>query len=182
VGIARVAVNGLNGVPTLYTTYYRAIEYIPSMRFTMSYVLVEPKSVAAVAAIKRKVAQLGYVALTKEEFNQGIADYYTYRTGVGTNILLMVVIAFIVGLSISGKPFIPLFSRTWRSLARSRPSAPRPRADLHDPVHGHVHRADRLRAGGRFRHRDDLDRAVPLPTMRRPSRSGTWGWPSGWSS
>jgi len=32
------------------------------MRFTMSYVLVEPKSVAAVAAIKRKVAQLGYVA------------------------------------------------------------------------------------------------------------------------
>jgi len=105
VGIARVAVNGLNGVPTLYTTYYRAIEYIPSMRFTMSYVLVEPKSVAAVAAIKRKVAQLGYVALTKEEFNQGIADYYTYRTGVGTNILLMVVIAFIVGLSISGQTF-----------------------------------------------------------------------------
>jgi putative ABC transport system permease protein len=49
VGIARVAVNGLNGVPTLYTTYNRAIEYIPSTRFTLSYVLVQPKSDAAVA-------------------------------------------------------------------------------------------------------------------------------------
>jgi len=105
VGIARVAVNGLNGVPTLYTTYNRAIEYIPSTRFTLSYVLVQPKSAAAVAGIKQKVAKLGYVALTKDEFNKGIADYYTYRTGVGTNILLMVVIAFIVGLSISGQTF-----------------------------------------------------------------------------
>ena len=105
VGIARVAVNGLNGVPTLYTTYNRAIEYIPSMRFTMSYVLVQPKSAAGVAGIKQKVAKLGYVALTKDEFKKGIADYYTYKTGVGTNILLMVVIAFIVGLSISGQTF-----------------------------------------------------------------------------
>jgi putative ABC transport system permease protein len=105
VGIARVASNGLNGVPTLYTTYYRAIEYIPSMRFTMSYVLVQPKSQAGVAAIKRQVAKLGYVAFTKDEFNERISNYYTYQTGIGTNILLMTVISFIVGLSISGQTF-----------------------------------------------------------------------------
>jgi putative ABC transport system permease protein len=105
VGVARVASNGLNGVPTLYTTYYRAIEYIPSMRFTMSYVLVRPKSAAGVAGIKRQVANLGYVAFTKDEFNQRISHYYTYQTGIGTNILLMTVISFIVGLSISGQTF-----------------------------------------------------------------------------
>jgi putative ABC transport system permease protein len=105
VGIARVASNGLNGVPTLYTTYYRAIEYIPSMRFVMSYVLVRPKSEAVVAGIKQKVASLGYVALTKSEFNNRISDFYTYQTGIGTNILLMTVISFIVGLSISGQTF-----------------------------------------------------------------------------
>ncbi|MGA2603131.1 MAG: ABC transporter permease [Verrucomicrobiia bacterium] len=105
VGIARVAVNGLNGVPTLYTTYNRAIEYIPSMRFTMSYVLVQPKSEAAVAGIKRQVARLGYVALTRDEFNKRISDYYVYQTGVGTNILLMTVISFVIGLSISGQTF-----------------------------------------------------------------------------
>jgi putative ABC transport system permease protein len=105
VGIARVASNGLNGVPTLYTTYYRAIQYIPSMRFTMSYVLVQVKSDAAVAGVKEQVAKLGYVAFTKDEFNNRISDYYTYQTGVGTNILLMTVISFIVGLSISGQTF-----------------------------------------------------------------------------
>jgi putative ABC transport system permease protein len=105
VGIARVAANGLNGVPTLYTTYHRAIEYIPSTRFTMSYVLVQPKNDAAIAGIKRQVAKLGYVAFTKDEFNNRITHYYTYQTGIGTNILLMTIIAFIVGLSISGQTF-----------------------------------------------------------------------------
>ena len=105
VGIARVAANGLNGVPTLYTTYNRAREYLPTTRFKMSYVLVQPKNAAAVAGIKAQVAKLGYVAFTKEEFNQRITNFYTYKTGIGTNILLMTVIAFIVGLSISGQTF-----------------------------------------------------------------------------
>jgi len=105
VGIAKVVSNGLNGVPTLYTTYHRAIEYIPSMRFTMSYVLVQPKSDADVVRIKQQVAKLGYVARTKSDFKSLISDYYVYQTGVGTNILMMTVIAFIVGLSISGQTF-----------------------------------------------------------------------------
>jgi len=105
VGIARVASNGLNGVPTLYTTYTRAIEYIPTTRFTISYVLLQTKNDGAVAGIKQQVAKLGYVALTKEEFNKRITDFYTYKTGIGTNILLMTVISFIVGLSISGQTF-----------------------------------------------------------------------------
>ena len=105
VGIAKVAANGLNGVPTLYTTYNRAIEYLPTTRFTISYVLLQPKSPAAVAGIKAQVAKLGYVALTKDEFNQRIANFYTYQTGIGTNILMMTVISFLVGLSISGQTF-----------------------------------------------------------------------------
>ena len=105
VGVANVAANGLNGVPTLYTTYNRAIEYIPGTRFTISYILVQAKSDAAIAGIKQEVAKLGYLALTKDEFNSRIADYYTYQTGIGTNILLMTVISFIVGLSISGQTF-----------------------------------------------------------------------------
>ncbi len=105
VGIARVASNGLNGVPTLYTTYNLATAYIPSTRFTISYILVQPKNDAAVAGIKAQVAKLGYMAFTKAEFNQRISDFYTYQTGIGTNILLMTVISFLVGLSISGQTF-----------------------------------------------------------------------------
>jgi len=105
VGIAKVNANGLNGVPTLYTTYNRAIQYIPSTRFTISYVLAQAKSDADIAGIKRQVAKLGYLALTKSEFNERISSYYTYQTGIGTNILLMTIISFIIGLSISGQTF-----------------------------------------------------------------------------
>ena len=104
-GVARVASNGLFGVPTLYTTLSRAVQYVPSARFTTSFVLVEPKSAAAIPGIKTAVARLGYLALTREEFNQKIAAFYTFKTGIGANIMLMSVISFVVGLSISGQTF-----------------------------------------------------------------------------
>lgn len=105
VGTARVASSALFGVPTLYTTYSRALQYIPNSRFTMSYLLVEPKSPADVATIKARVTAAGYLALTRDEFVQKISDFYMYKTGIGTNMMLMTLISFIVGLSISGQTF-----------------------------------------------------------------------------
>jgi len=105
VGIGRVSSSALFGVPTLYTTYSRALQYIPNARFTISYLLVEPKSRADIAAIKARVAAVGYVALTREEFVSKISDFYMYQTGIGTNMMLMTLISFIVGLSISGQTF-----------------------------------------------------------------------------
>jgi len=105
VGVGRVAANGLFGVPSLYTVYSRAVTYLPVARFTQSYILVEPKSGGDVAQIKRQVARLGYLALTAGEFDQRTADFYKYQTGVGVNIMIMTMIAFVVGLSISGQTF-----------------------------------------------------------------------------
>ncbi len=105
VAIAHVASSSLFGVPTLYTTYNRALLYLPNTRFTISYLLVEPKSPADVPSIKEQVAAAGYLALTREEFVAKIARFYMYQTGVGTNMLLMTLISFIVGLSISGQTF-----------------------------------------------------------------------------
>jgi putative ABC transport system permease protein len=64
VGIAEVASGGLFGIPTMYTTYNRAIQYIPTPRFTVSYILVEPKEEEAIARIQQQVKLLGYQALT----------------------------------------------------------------------------------------------------------------------
>ncbi len=104
-GIAKVTTSGLFGVPTLYTTYTRAIQYIPNTRFTISYILVEPKSPAAVPYIQRQVKALGYEALTKDQFMKKISNFYMYQTGLGTNVFLMTIISFVVGLSISGQTF-----------------------------------------------------------------------------
>jgi len=105
VGTARVASSGLFGVPTLYTTYNRCLQYIPNSRFTVSYVLVEPKTPQDIPRIQKQVAAAGYVALTDDQFNSKISYFYKYKTGLGTNMLLMTLISFIIGLSISGQTF-----------------------------------------------------------------------------
>jgi len=105
VGIARVASSGLFGVPTLYTTYNRCLQYIPNARFTMSYVLIQPKTLQDIPRIQQQVKMAGYVALTDDQFMAKISAFYKYKTGLGTNMLLMTIISFAVGLSISGQTF-----------------------------------------------------------------------------
>jgi putative ABC transport system permease protein len=105
VGIARVTTSSLFGIPTLYTTFNRAIQYIPSTRFTIAYILVEPKSTRYIPYIKQEVAKAGYLALTRQEFEQRVADYYKYQTGVGTTVMMMTFVSFLVGLSICGQTF-----------------------------------------------------------------------------
>lgn len=105
VGVAKVSASGLFGIPTLYTTYSRATHVVPSLRYTISYVLVEPTNAAAIPQIKKAVTRLGYDALTEAEFIDRITSFYKYKTGVGMNILIMTVISFVVGLSISGQTF-----------------------------------------------------------------------------
>lgn len=105
VGIAKVASSGLFGVPTLYTTYNRAVQYIPNPRYTITYVLVEPKTNADTDRIKHQVAALGYLAVTEGQFMDKISNFYIYQTGMGTNLLILTAISFLVGLSISGQTF-----------------------------------------------------------------------------
>ncbi len=105
VGIAKVPTGTLYGTPTLYTTYYRAIQYIPSYAFTVSYILLEPKTRSDIPYIKQEIAHLGYLAQTNQEFQNGISDYLKYKTSIGTNTLLMTIISFLVGLSICGQTF-----------------------------------------------------------------------------
>ena len=105
VAVASVTSSGLFGVPTLYTTYERALQYIPNPRFTISYLLVNPKSPSDVPGIEQQAKALGYLALTKDEFMDKISKFYMFQTGLGMNLLIMTVMSFIVGLSISGQTF-----------------------------------------------------------------------------
>jgi putative ABC transport system permease protein len=105
VGIAKVPASGLFGIPTLYTTFNRAVQYIPSMRYTISFVLVEPQSAAAIPHIQDEVRRLGYDAVTEQGLIERITNWYIMHTGMGANLLIMTTISFLVGLSISGQTF-----------------------------------------------------------------------------
>jgi putative ABC transport system permease protein len=75
------------------------------MRYTMSFVLVEPRDPAAIPHIRDEVAKLGYDTMTDNGFIDRITHWYTFNTGMGMNLLVMTAIAFLVGLSISGQTF-----------------------------------------------------------------------------
>ncbi len=105
VALAHTSVPGLFGLPTLYTTYNRATQDLPSTRYLISYILVQPKSAQDIAAIERQVKNLGYLALTDQQFVARNNQFYEFQTGMGTNILIMTLISFLVGLSIAGETF-----------------------------------------------------------------------------
>lgn len=105
VGIGEAYIGGLFGTPTLYTTYRRAISTLPHTRFTTSFILVEPKTSKDVKKIQEAVKNLGYLALTQNQFYKKNRDYYLYKTGLGTNVMIMTLVSFIVGLSIAGQTF-----------------------------------------------------------------------------
>ncbi len=117
VGIGKALVSGLFGTPTLYTTYRRAISALPHSRFTVSYILVEPKQNSDIPYIKKKVAELGYVALTEPEFVAKNKNYYLYKTGLGMNVMMMTLISFVVGLSLAGQTFYTFVLKISRNLA-----------------------------------------------------------------
>ncbi len=105
VGIAKTAMPGLFGSPTLYTTYTRAIQYLPTTRFTISYILAKAKDRSYIPIIKEEVSKMGYKALLEEEFVEKIKNFYLYKTGMGINIMMMTFISFLVGISIAGQTF-----------------------------------------------------------------------------
>ena len=105
VGIAHVASSGLFGVPTLYTTYNRALQYIPQHPLHHLLPAGRAEDPGRRGGDQAAGGQAGYLALTKDEFIDKISDFYMYQTGIGTNMLIMTVISFIVGLSISGQTF-----------------------------------------------------------------------------
>jgi len=105
VAIAESPIGGLFGTPTFYTTYTRAIATLPTTRFTISYILANPKNDLEITSIKKQVKNLGYKAVTQQEFIDMNTNYYLFKTGMGTNILIMTLISFIVGLSVAGQTF-----------------------------------------------------------------------------
>ncbi len=104
-GIAQVPLGGLFGIPTLYTTYTRATEDLPPTRYSISYILVQPKRSQDIPEIEEQVRKLGYLALTNQGFIRRNDRFYEFQTAMGINILIMTLISFIVGLSIAGETF-----------------------------------------------------------------------------
>ena len=81
VGIAEVATSGLFGVPTLYTTYNRALQYLPNTQIHHRLHPGRTENGQGHHGDRGKSEGDGYLALTKERFMAKISTFYTYQTG-----------------------------------------------------------------------------------------------------
>jgi len=86
-------------------------QYLRRRRFTISYVLVQTEERPAVAGLKQASrSKLGYVAFTRMNSTNEYPTLHL-QDRIGTNILLMTVISFIVDGPSRARPFIPSSSK-----------------------------------------------------------------------
>lgn len=93
-------------IPVVYTTYERALRYIPLERRTLSYVLAKPKDDVDIHAVTARIhAETGLGAFTGEEFGWKTINWVLKNTGIGINFGTTILLGFIVGMAIAGQTF-----------------------------------------------------------------------------
>ncbi len=93
-------------IPVVYTTYERAIRYVPRERRTLSYVLAKAKDGIPVAEVTRRIhEQTGLGAFTAEDFGWKTIGWVLKNTGIGINFGTTILLGFIVGMAIAGQTF-----------------------------------------------------------------------------
>lgn len=93
-------------VPTVYTTYTRAIGFAPANRRTLSMILVKAEPGTDLRRLQRRIAQeTDLNVLTPDEFAWKTLDYWMKQTGIPINFGIAIVLGFFVGVAIAGQMF-----------------------------------------------------------------------------
>lgn len=109
------------GGPYVFTTYDRAVQYAPSQRKMLSFVLVAPQPGVTDEELAARIsAQTGLAAFTHRAFTKATVMWYIRNTGIPINIGTIVIIGFIIGAVISGQTFYSFVLENTRHFAALR--------------------------------------------------------------
>jgi len=90
----------------LYTTYSRALNFVPGARNRLSFVLVGVSDGESPAAVADRIEdRTGLKAETREQLAQAGVDFIVENTGIPTNFGITVILGFVVGVAIVGLTF-----------------------------------------------------------------------------
>jgi len=93
-------------IPVVYTTYERAMRYVPRERRILSYVLAKHKDAVPVEDVVQRIrTQTGLGAFTQEDFGFKTYMWVLVNTGIGINFGTTILLGFIVGMAIAGQTF-----------------------------------------------------------------------------
>ena len=92
--------------PIIYTTYSRALTYLPQERRTLTFILVGAKPGEALDRLAARIeSSTGLKAYTREQFSRVTAAYIFEKTGILVNFGLAVALGFVIGVLITGQTF-----------------------------------------------------------------------------
>jgi putative ABC transport system permease protein len=101
VGICR-ATRTFTSFPVIYTTYTRAVQYVPGDRRVLTFVLCSPKQGVSDLELSDRIQRAtGLAALTKDQFIRRTLLYYAKNTGIVINFGMTTLLGFVVGLAVS---------------------------------------------------------------------------------
>ncbi len=116
VGVVRTELS-FTGVPNIYTTRERALDFIPRQRKMLSYVLAMPQpGVTAEDLAVRIGSETGLKAYTEEEFFWATIWWYFKFTGIPISFGTTVILGIVVGIVVSGQTFYTFIQENMRSL------------------------------------------------------------------
>jgi len=97
---------GFASTAVLYTTYSRALRYVPGTRNRLSLIVASPvDGISPAELVSRIENQTGLKAETREEFTDAGIQYIIDNTGIPFNFGITVALGFIVGVAIVGLTF-----------------------------------------------------------------------------
>ena len=106
------------GQPYVYTTYERALEYVPQQRKMLSFVLAKPRDGVPAADVVARIKKIpGLTAFTSEEFQNQTMGWYIKYTGIPISFGTVVLLGIIVGIAIAGQTFYLFVHENVRHLA-----------------------------------------------------------------
>jgi putative ABC transport system permease protein len=105
VGFAKTTRNFITQ-PLLYTTYSRAVNFAPSTRRMLTYVVVKAKPGVNPEELAERIAEATDLqARTRDNFKHITMMYWLKNTGIPINFGISVTLGFLVGTAIAGQSF-----------------------------------------------------------------------------
>lgn len=93
-------------VPTIYTTYSRAIGFAPANRRTLSMILVKAVPGVSVTELRDRISRETDLAVyTPHDFAWTTITYWMTQTGIPINFGIAIALGFLVGVAIAGQMF-----------------------------------------------------------------------------
>lgn len=117
VGVVNTSAASHGQAGYIFTTYDRAVQYVPAQRKMTTYVLAAPVAAQTATDVARRIsAATGLNAFTSEEIRNSSARYFIRNSPVPFVVSLIVGIGFVVGTVISGQTFFTFILENTRHL------------------------------------------------------------------